>query len=207
MGKVLLGAAAALTALGMATAGDAASVAIGPSLNFLGFDTASVGDHSGSFVSPGLGAVSWSTGPSSFATNTSLASMYLQPQNDGSMYIFGTTASDATVSWTIPVTSVTIYWGSPDTYNTLSLNNGDSAVGGDVLALTGTSSGDNAGTRWITISSSSTFTGFTAISTQAALEFDMAAVPEPSTWAMMGLGFAGLAFAGFRRRRSAISIV
>jgi PEP-CTERM motif len=28
-------------------------------------------------------------------------------------------------------------------------------------------------------------------------------VPEPSTWAMMGLGFAGLAFVGHRARRSA----
>ena len=33
-----------------------------------------------------------------------------------------------------------------------------------------------------------------------------AAVPEPTTWAMMGLGFAGLAFAGFRARRSAATI-
>lgn len=30
-------------------------------------------------------------------------------------------------------------------------------------------------------------------------------VPEPSSWAMMGLGFASLAFAGFRSRRAAIS--
>ena len=28
-------------------------------------------------------------------------------------------------------------------------------------------------------------------------------VPELSTWAMMGLGFAGLAFAGYRARRPA----
>ena len=27
------------------------------------------------------------------------------------------------------------------------------------------------------------------------------AVPEPSTWAMMLLGFAGLGFAGYRRAR------
>jgi hypothetical protein len=207
MGKILLGAAAALTALGMATAGNAASVAISSGANFGGFDTASVGDTSGSFNSPGLGTVSWTTGSSSFATNTSVVDMYLQPLNDSSMYIFGTTASDATVSWTTPVTSVTIYWGSPDSYNTLSLSNGDSVTGSAVRALTGAGEGDNAGTRWITISSSSAFTGLTAMSSQAAFEFDMAAVPEASTWAMMGLGFAGLAFAGFRKRNSAISIV
>jgi hypothetical protein len=28
---------------------------------------------------------------------------------------------------------------------------------------------------------------------------DLEAVPEPSTWAMMALGFAGLGFATFRR--------
>jgi hypothetical protein len=32
------------------------------------------------------------------------------------------------------------------------------------------------------------------------------AVPEPSTWAMMVLGFAGLAYAGFRKTRSSGSI-
>ena len=32
-------------------------------------------------------------------------------------------------------------------------------------------------------------------------------IPEPSTWAMMLLGFAGLGFAGLRGRRRAISIV
>jgi hypothetical protein len=31
-------------------------------------------------------------------------------------------------------------------------------------------------------------------------------VPEPATWAMMGLGFAGLSFVGFRARRSAAAI-
>ena len=32
------------------------------------------------------------------------------------------------------------------------------------------------------------------------------AVPEPSTWAMMGLGFAALGFVSYRARRSAVSI-
>jgi hypothetical protein len=35
----------------------------------------------------------------------------------------------------------------------------------------------------------------------------LTAAPEPSTWVMMLLGFAGLGYAGMRnRRRSAISI-
>ena len=32
------------------------------------------------------------------------------------------------------------------------------------------------------------------------------AIPEPSTWAMMLLGFAGLGFVGYRRSRKAVSI-
>jgi PEP-CTERM motif len=31
-------------------------------------------------------------------------------------------------------------------------------------------------------------------------------IPEPSTWAMMGIGFAGLAFAGYRARRTTTGI-
>jgi PEP-CTERM motif-containing protein len=34
-----------------------------------------------------------------------------------------------------------------------------------------------------------------------------ATVPEPSTWAMMGIGFAFLGFAGFRSRKASVSIV
>jgi hypothetical protein len=37
-------------------------------------------------------------------------------------------------------------------------------------------------------------------------DISIAPVPEPSTWAMMLLGFAGLGFAGYRRSRKAISI-
>jgi hypothetical protein len=36
--------------------------------------------------------------------------------------------------------------------------------------------------------------------------FGAISVPEPSTWAMMILGFAGLGFAGYRRTRKAVSI-
>jgi hypothetical protein len=32
------------------------------------------------------------------------------------------------------------------------------------------------------------------------------AAPEPSTWAMMVLGFAGLGFAGYRKSRKAVAV-
>jgi fibro-slime domain-containing protein len=45
---------------------------------------------------------------------------------------------------------------------------------------------------------------------QSGLYFDanvtLNSVPEPSTWAMMGLGFAALGFAGHRARKTSISI-
>jgi hypothetical protein len=36
--------------------------------------------------------------------------------------------------------------------------------------------------------------------------FTIDAVPEPSTWAMMLLGFAGLGLAGYRASRKGVSI-
>jgi hypothetical protein len=42
--------------------------------------------------------------------------------------------------------------------------------------------------------------------TQFAPALGRAAVPEPATWMMMGLGFFGLAFAGLRARRTATAI-
>jgi hypothetical protein len=35
---------------------------------------------------------------------------------------------------------------------------------------------------------------------------DIAVIPEPSTWALMALGFAGLGFAGWRSRRPSVCI-
>jgi hypothetical protein len=35
-----------------------------------------------------------------------------------------------------------------------------------------------------------------------ALRMEVEAIPEPSTWAMMLVGFAGLGFAGYRKTRT-----
>jgi hypothetical protein len=65
-------------------------------------------------------------------------------------------------------------------------------VTGGAIFNSGSSFATSAGTLVIgSLSGDATFT---------------ATIPEPSTWAMMLLGFAGLGFAGYRRSRKAVSI-
>jgi PEP-CTERM motif len=41
----------------------------------------------------------------------------------------------------------------------------------------------------------------------ASIEGSASVVPEPSTWAMLLLGFAGLGYAGYRRSRRAVAVI
>ena len=43
--------------------------------------------------------------------------------------------------------------------------------------------------------------GGSVVFTTGSTDFEFAAVPEPSTWAMLGIGFAGLALSGYKRSR------
>jgi hypothetical protein len=59
------------------------------------------------------------------------------------------------------------------------------------------------------LAASATASGFSFpsnITVQARSDAPETAIPEPSTWAMMLLGFAGLAFASYRASRRSISI-
>jgi PEP-CTERM motif len=122
--------------------------------------------------------------------------------------------------------SFNIYWGSIDALttnpdgsprydNTLSVhtlaNTVDSVTGSQLAAAlvfgvngfgSQTSANDN---QWFNIrDTAGPIVFFTASSTNNAFEFDMgSSVPEPSTWAMMMLGFVGLGYAAFRRNAKA----
>jgi len=149
----------------------------------------------------------------SYATDSYVDGVHNIGSTDTTSYLFatgdGTNAlTEAIVTWTASISSMNIYWGTPDSYNTLTLYDGATEVGvisgseiGSLVAASSGSadvSGQNDSSVWVHIVSSVKFDTIVATSTAPAFEFDLAA-PEPSTWAMMGLGFAALGFAGFRR--------
>ena len=135
---------------------------------------------------------------------------------NGAEVIFNPAAADAFPD------SFNIYWGSIDALmtnpdgtprydNTLTVHTladtVDSVTGSELAAAlvfgvngfgSQTSANDN---QWFNITDTAgPIVFFTASSTTNAFEFDMgSSVPEPSTWAMMAIGFASLGYAAFRR--------
>jgi hypothetical protein len=113
---------------------------------------------------------------------------------------------NATLTFTTPTSELSFLWGSPDTFNTLSIVTNNQGT----LTYTASSAGvtppngnqqfaeyvDFVGTLGTVIES------VTFESTSNAFEvsnFAVSGVPEASTWAMMVLGFLGLGFLGYRK--------
>ena len=111
-----------------------------------------------------------------------------------------------------PETEVSIYVGSLDTYNTLSFGGpgGVTFTGSQLGAISGAADGNqtaaNTNGRFI-FDFSAPVTSATFSSTSNAFEVASVAgiaVPEPSTWALMlvGFGMAGATVRGSRRQRA-----
>jgi PEP-CTERM motif len=126
------------------------------------------------------------------------------------------------VTFATPQTSISIYWGSIDAAETGTASAGNensfgitvdgfTLTGEDLASMHGAdgsgSTTDPLGNQLVTISGLAAFSTATFSSTRDAFEFSLVppvigvsgSVPEPSTWAMMMFGFAGLGYAAFRR--------
>jgi PEP-CTERM motif len=126
------------------------------------------------------------------------------------------------VTFLTPQTSISIYWGSIDAAesgtasagneNTFGITvDGFTLTGADLMSMHGAdgsgSTTDPLGNQLVTITGLAAFSTATFSSTRNAFEFSLVppgigvtgSAPEPSTWAMMGIGFAALGYAAFRR--------
>ena len=108
-----------------------------------------------------------------------------------------------------------LIWGSPNDDNKLTFYNGAIALGsvmtGDLIAAFSPPVGNNLDPGGYIFKFDPTAGNFTSLkfeTGQTAFEFAFtanattfnSAVPEPSTWAMMILGFAGVGFMAYRRK-------
>jgi hypothetical protein len=128
------------------------------------------------------------------------------PALDATLYGFAAPGFDATFqSNSGSLSSMSFYLGSLDTYNTISFFNGatliDSFTGADLaLPANGDQGAANTNRRFFfTFGAADSVNRVVFNTTQPAFEFDniaaaISGVPEPSTWAMMIMGFGLIGF-------------
>lgn len=137
-------------------------------------------------------------------------------------YLSGNPNDSATITSTTGYRNVSIYWGSIDDYNTITFldklgNTIDSFTGSDITdQIPATANGNqlaaetNRRVYFLAEATDPAIYGVRFESRSPAFETDnvsfSGAVPEPSTWAMMILGF-GVAGVQLRNRRSARRLV
>jgi hypothetical protein len=107
-----------------------------------------------------------------------------------------------------------LIWGSPNDDNTLTFYNGAAVLGSvttaNLIAAFSPPVGNNQNPGGYIFNFDPIAGNFTSLrfeTGQTAFEFAFtAAVPEPSTWAMMILGFAGVGFMAYRRRNQGAAL-
>ena len=167
------------------------------------------------------GATWTNTGGVAETEKGTLPNVYAAPLGMGTDPATGTTymavegGGTEMVTFATPQTSLQIYWGSidgtPQNMNSFAVSiDGYTLTGTDLVNLGAAGNGsqtDPAANQLVAITGLGPFMTATFTSTANAFEFSLVTPtvnqtggsPEPSTWAMMMVGFAGLGYAAFRR--------
>jgi PEP-CTERM motif len=134
--------------------------------------------------------------------------LYATPYGDASNYMAVLGGGSETIAYSAPRTRFGLYWGSVDTYNNLFFYSGTSLVatvtGSDVAPPMQADGGQTsyASNAYVLISQLPSFDSVVVYSGGYSFEFDNVTVaPEPSTWAMLGIGFTGIVSLAVRRGR------
>jgi hypothetical protein len=167
-------------------------------------------DATSSFA-PGYTLYDFNDGSSPFTgggvVSGTTTNSYVAPAGDTSPYfaVGPSTSTPASLALSA-INQLSFYWGTIDTYNTISFDGLNQSFGGADFG--GTDSDTTRPSRQVTFyfspSESAALTGLTLKSGSNAFELDNlifgSAAPEPGTWAMMIVGF-GAAGVALRRRR------
>jgi hypothetical protein len=160
-----------------------------------------------------LDDITWSLLSGSAATEKgTVTGQYAAPWGMGdTTYMAVQNGGTERATWATSQTSLSIYWGSIDAMNVDGILNqvsitidGYTLTGSDLVSLGAIGNGNQslpANNQWVNITGLGPFTTVDFHDTgKNAFEFSLGSgVPEPSTWAMMVIGFAGLGYAASRR--------
>lgn len=173
----------------------------------------------GSPPTPGFSVINTFDNLTGVTTNSGTVKILTGNSSEGAQPAFGSDGSylsvlgnsSATIDFATAVNAFQFAWGSLDTYNTLTVTDSDNNV--YVYTPPILSSGSNGdqglpGTNGVFTLTGTGGTKFTSIQLSSgsnSFEIDnlAVAVPEPSTWALMILGF-GLVGGAMRRRTTAL---